>query len=343
MSPLVMLTLALAAAPAQKTLASPGLSAINIDERVAAFYSEFFAQELAQKSGYRVFTQGEVGALLGLERQRQLLGCSEDASSCMSELAGALGADGVITGSIARLGSGFAVTLNVVSPQGAHSLAVRTGRSKDEDALLDWLTEAAGLVAAQLKAAFAVPGSASASGSVEAEPPLLPGKPRRIAREGKLFTELETARYFHAKEKGLPERDALRAARGLRPLDAGVVIAASDAGVRTPSPFVPGPPPRRVAREGKVLTEAQTRRYLEARDGGSAEAEAFAWARTTPLEEPQPAVVQVIAPAPARPPDDGGVVQLPPGLPKRIARDGKLLTVEETERYFRTQLGLPPR
>ncbi len=338
MSLLLMLSLALAAGPAQKTLASPGLSSINIDERVAAFYSEFFAQELAQKTGYRVFTQGEVAALLGLERQRQLLGCSEDASSCMSELAGALGADGLITGSIARLGSGFAVTLNVVSPQGAHSLAMRTGRSKDEDALLDWLTETAGLVAVQLKTSFASPGSVM----VEPELKVPAGAPRRIARDGKLFSELETARYFHARGKGLPEPEAIRFARGLPPLDAGIVVVAApaaDAGVTRP--FVPGPPPRRVARDGKLLSEAQTRRYLEARDGGRSETDAFAWARTTPVEDPPPAVVPEVQRPVTGP--DAGVLRLPPGLPKRIARDGKLLTVEETERHFLEKFGGPAR
>ena len=38
----------------------------------------------------RVMTSGEVAQVIGLERQKQLLGCSETGASCMAELAGAL-------------------------------------------------------------------------------------------------------------------------------------------------------------------------------------------------------------------------------------------------------------
>jgi hypothetical protein len=37
--------------------------------------------------------------LLGLERQKQMLGCAEDSSNCLAELAGALGARFVLNGS----------------------------------------------------------------------------------------------------------------------------------------------------------------------------------------------------------------------------------------------------
>ena len=339
MSPLLLSLIVIATPP--RTLASPGLTAINIDERVANFYSEFFAQELAQRSGFRVVTSGEVATLLGLERQKQLLGCSEETTSCMAELAGALGADGVVMGSIARLGSGFAVTLKVISPGDARTLAMRTGRSKDEDALLDWLTETAQQVSGQLRSAFSpLPQPAAPLPPDAADQPLSDsGNPRRIARNGRLFSELETARYFVAKKQGLSEAAALLEAKGLTPVtaaqppDAGIAplaqVGAVDAG-----PFVPAPLPRKVARAGKVLTEAQTRRYYEARANGRPEADAFAWASTTPKEDATPAPV---APQTV---DAGSRAPLPPGLPSRIARDGKLLSVEETDQYFREKLKL---
>jgi hypothetical protein len=350
MSPAILLTLALVSAT-PRTLASPGLTSINIDERVAAFYSEFFAQELAVKSGFRVVTQAEVATLLGLERQRQLLGCSDDSTSCMAELAGALGAEGVVTGSIARLGSGFAVTLKVISPGDARTLAVRTGRSKDEDSLLDWLTETAGIVARQLKVAFAPAsdaGTAAAVVPIDPEVPALPGNPRRIARNGKLFTEQETAKYFVARQRGLSETDAILEAKGMLPEPRAPEVGqrvAPDAGLS--APFVPAPLPHRVARGGKVLSDAQTKRYFEARAGGRSEAEAFAFALTTPVERAREAlpVTQLPPPVVPRPPLpvvlDGGLRTLPAGLPRRIARDGKLLSEEETQRYFREKFKVP--
>lgn len=85
-----------------------------------------------------------------------------------------------------------------------------------------------------------------------------------------------------------------------------------------------------------MLSEAQTLRYLEARAAGTAESESFAYALTTPL-----AVPSVVTAPPVV--DGGAAPPLPPGLPRRIARDGKLLSAEETERYFREKMLLAPR
>ena len=105
---------------------------------------------------------------------------------------------------------------------------------------------------------------------------------------------------------------------------------------------MPSAPPRRVAREGKVLSEAQTRRYFEARTAGRTEAEAFSWALTT-SKDFDPGATPPALPPPSPPSaslDGGALPPLPPGLPRRIAREGKLLSVEETARYFREKLKL---
>ena len=61
-------------------------------------------------------------ALLGVERQKQLLGCSDAASSCMAELAGALGADGLVTGQLARIGKSFQLNVKVLAADGSRTL-----------------------------------------------------------------------------------------------------------------------------------------------------------------------------------------------------------------------------
>ena len=82
-------------------LAAPQLQCAAIDGAKAQFFSDYFAQELAA-TGLRVTTRAEILAVVGLERQKQLLGCSEDATSCLTELAGALGVEAIVTGSVAK-------------------------------------------------------------------------------------------------------------------------------------------------------------------------------------------------------------------------------------------------
>ena len=76
---LLLLSTALAAAPAASAdplkVAAPGLDAANMAESMRQFCSDHLAQQLALQ-GVRVTTPSEIGAILGLERQKQLLGCA---------------------------------------------------------------------------------------------------------------------------------------------------------------------------------------------------------------------------------------------------------------------------
>src|ERR1043165_1255027 len=90
----------------QIKLASPGLDAVNLKKDRVDFFADHFAQELSNR-GIRVITAQEVSAVLGLARTQQLMGCDEGATSCMTELADALGVDGVITGSIGQFGGTY--------------------------------------------------------------------------------------------------------------------------------------------------------------------------------------------------------------------------------------------
>src|SRR5579859_3364247 len=94
------LVLAAAPGPVLK-LATPGLSYANIDEKTGSAYLDYFTQQIAQSGRVSVSTAAEIGAVMGFERQRQMLACSDSSNSCLAELAGAFGADGVIVGSIA--------------------------------------------------------------------------------------------------------------------------------------------------------------------------------------------------------------------------------------------------
>lgn len=133
-------------------VAATGFQATGVDVRVAEAWVERFADVMA-RGGVKVTTQRDVQQLLGLERQKQLLGCAEDSSSCLAELAGALGVDAVLSGSVAKSGSGFLVTLKVLRVSDASVWASASDRLRDEDALQDFLDETARRFAATLSGA----------------------------------------------------------------------------------------------------------------------------------------------------------------------------------------------
>lgn len=141
----VGLALILAGAPVK--VAAPGMLTVNVSPELQSFVNEHLAQELSFE-GLAVTTSAQVAATLGLERQKQLLGCAD--SSCLTELAGALGVDVLLTGSLARLGERLQLDAKLVSATDASTLAVFSKQVDAESLLLPAMTEAARALAAQL-------------------------------------------------------------------------------------------------------------------------------------------------------------------------------------------------
>ncbi len=140
---------ALSASPPFKA-GSVGLTVTGLPPERAEFYGEFVAQQMSS-AGLSVVTPKQIGTLLGMERQKQLLGCSDATTSCLAELAGALGVDGVVQGEAAKLESGgFQVTLKVLWSRDGRPLTAFTGRAPDEGGLLDAMGKGAKLMAKDL-------------------------------------------------------------------------------------------------------------------------------------------------------------------------------------------------
>lgn len=129
----------LAASPTPVRVAAPGLQVVNLEPKLAEFYTEHVAQQLTY-GGLQVITAREISSLLGLERQRQLLGCG--VNSCMAELANAFGADAVLLGDIARLGDTYQVNLKLIGANDGRSLALFSKAVSSESALLEALATA---------------------------------------------------------------------------------------------------------------------------------------------------------------------------------------------------------
>lgn len=135
--------LALVLLGAKVSIASPGVSCVRIEQPVCEAYSDRFATQLGASGAVKVVTARDISQVLGLERQKQLLGCSDASSSCMSELAGALGVDGVLTFSVTQSDGAYIVTLRIVKSNDGSTWATASERVSSESALFDALDGAA--------------------------------------------------------------------------------------------------------------------------------------------------------------------------------------------------------
>lgn len=131
---------------ATSAMASPRIAAldfavIGLDQNLGSFYAEHLSVRLEARK-LRVVTQRDIATVLSLERQKQLLGCADDSTSCMAELAGALGVDAIATGQVAKVGKSFQVNLRILSSRDASALFVFSKLVKSEEELLEALNEA---------------------------------------------------------------------------------------------------------------------------------------------------------------------------------------------------------
>jgi hypothetical protein len=151
----MFLTLALALAATQPVrLAELGFTRVNVSEEIADFFSAHFALKLNER-GLKVATRKEMLAVLGAERQRQLLTCDE--SRCMAELTDALGADGLLSGQLAKIGSRYQLDVRVLDAAGKGTLYSRSVSAKSDEGLLDELETLAESTATEVALKFGRP------------------------------------------------------------------------------------------------------------------------------------------------------------------------------------------
>lgn len=126
------------ASPEPVKVAAPAFSLAGVDPKLGAVFQERFVSRLGA-ADLRVTSQQDIAQVLGLERQKQLLGCSTESSSCLAELAGALGVDLVLSGSVARSESGFIASIRVIRADDGQLVAAPNTRTRTEGEFLDWL------------------------------------------------------------------------------------------------------------------------------------------------------------------------------------------------------------
>lgn len=137
MTPLLLAVSLLAASPEKPRLVVLDLQpGTGVDAALASPLTDAITGEVQRSGFFDVVSSRDLQALLGLERQKQLLGCDEAGTkACMTELSGALGARFVMTGTVARLGEAYQLTLNTLDSQKAQPLGRATRLARSIEAL----------------------------------------------------------------------------------------------------------------------------------------------------------------------------------------------------------------
>lgn len=107
-------------------------SGAGLEPARMASLSEAFANQLS-KAGASVNSPRTIAAVLGAERQRQLLGCSDAASSCLAEIAGALGTETIALGDLVKTSKAFRLSLKLITAKDASILATWEGVAANDD------------------------------------------------------------------------------------------------------------------------------------------------------------------------------------------------------------------
>jgi hypothetical protein len=111
----------------------------GLNPETVQLFTEALVAELRRQPGTTVLSDQDISAALGLERQKQLLGCGD--ASCLTEIGGALGVDRLIHGSVGRVGESLVVTLTSIDPVKSKAMSSVSERLKgaNDEVFLDAL------------------------------------------------------------------------------------------------------------------------------------------------------------------------------------------------------------
>lgn len=158
-----------AAAPKVKIAVTDIKTVQGVAKGTATILSEIVVSEVARR-GYAVISQGDIDSMLGFEKQKQMLGCSEE-TSCLAEIGGALGVEYLITGQVGKIGSRFRISLLVVDARKAVVVARAAEFTEaNEDALAETSEEMVGKLLKEVAELRQASGAAAAKRETKPEP-----------------------------------------------------------------------------------------------------------------------------------------------------------------------------
>ncbi len=112
----------------------PLRAACGVRSEVCGLLTNYMLSLLDRVGGLQTVGQADVDAMLGLEKQKDILGCTSTA--CAAEIGGALGADLFLYGEVGKVGSSYAINMTIVRTA-TSSVGTRVSRMtpQDEDSL----------------------------------------------------------------------------------------------------------------------------------------------------------------------------------------------------------------
>ncbi len=106
-------------------LAFLGVSGAGVPRETSDSVAEYIQSQLQALGAYEVIGRGEIKTLLGYDREKALLGCSEE--SCLAEISGALAAERVLSGTLSLVGDSYLINLSLLDSKKSRVIS-RVGR-----------------------------------------------------------------------------------------------------------------------------------------------------------------------------------------------------------------------
>jgi hypothetical protein len=129
----------------------------GFDPKLLGTVEELLLSALAGTGRFTVTGQSDIARLIGFERQKQMLGCGDNA--CIAELAGSLGVSYIAAADLGKLGTRSVLTVKLINVATAAVVARITRAVPDESMLVELADAIAAEIASVVPAARPAPGT----------------------------------------------------------------------------------------------------------------------------------------------------------------------------------------
>lgn len=144
------------------SVAVADLAALGAPPELAQNLTAIVAAEVGRYDDVKPITKREVAALLDVERQKQLVGCTDD--TCLSSVVGALGVQKIVSGQIGKVEHSYVLTLHLIDARTAkvEGRVVRTVPVESEGLVAAAKSAVTDLIGAQVSSKNQLPRMAVA-------------------------------------------------------------------------------------------------------------------------------------------------------------------------------------
>lgn len=109
-------------------------------KQIGESVAEQVLTELGKTELVEAMGTSDVQAVLGMERQKQMLGCSENSTSCLAEISAALGAPWLVSGTIGQFGKTTRLDIKLIRAKDGKAIFRDGTNFQDESELFERVT-----------------------------------------------------------------------------------------------------------------------------------------------------------------------------------------------------------